>query len=116
MAGGHQVFGQGESEASNTHPVQVSSLCGYVMINDRPCKILDMSTSKTGKHGHAKVHMVARHIFTGRKVEFIGPARDTIEVPVVKKRQYMLVSMDSEGFFSLLGMETYMLRLDMRTC
>ena len=25
----------------------------------RPCKIVDMSTSKTGKHGHAKVHIVA---------------------------------------------------------
>ena len=25
----------------------------------RPCKIVDMSTSKTGKHGHAKVHLVA---------------------------------------------------------
>ena len=23
-----------------------------------PCKIVDMSTSKTGKHGHAKVHLV----------------------------------------------------------
>ena len=69
------MFGQGESEASSTHPVQVSSLRkgGYVMIRDRPCKILDMSTSKTGKHGHAKVHLVAFDIFTGRKVEFIGP-------------------------------------------
>jgi translation elongation factor P/translation initiation factor 5A len=27
-----------------------------------------MSTSKTGKHGHAKVHMVALDIFTGMYV------------------------------------------------
>lgn len=27
--------------------------------SDRPCKIVEMSTSKTGKHGHAKVHLVA---------------------------------------------------------
>ena len=32
----------------------------------RPCKIVEMSTSKTGKHGHAKVHMVAIDIFTGK--------------------------------------------------
>lgn len=27
-------------------------------LSGRPCKIVDMSTSKTGKHGHAKVHLV----------------------------------------------------------
>ena len=30
----------------------------------RPCKIVDMSTSKTGKHGHAKVHLVAIDVST----------------------------------------------------
>lgn len=29
---------------------------------DRPCKIIDMSTSKTGKHGHAKVNLVATDV------------------------------------------------------
>jgi len=29
------------------------------LFSGRPCKIVDMSTSKTGKHGHAKVHLVA---------------------------------------------------------
>ena len=33
------------------------------MIKGKACKIVDMSTSKTGKHGHAKVHMVALDIF-----------------------------------------------------
>ena len=35
----------------------------FVMIKGKACKIVDMSTSKTGKHGHAKVHMVALDIF-----------------------------------------------------
>ena len=37
--------------------------CNYCQ--NRPCKIVEMSTSKTGKHGHAKVHLVALDIFTG---------------------------------------------------
>ena len=27
---------------------------GYIVIKNRPCKVVSVSTSKTGKHGHAK--------------------------------------------------------------
>lgn len=37
---------------------------GHVVIKGRPCKIIDMSTSKTGKHGHAKVHLIATDVRT----------------------------------------------------
>jgi translation initiation factor 5A len=41
----------------NSYPQQCSALRknGFVMLKNRPCKIMEMSTSKTGKHGHAKV-------------------------------------------------------------
>lgn len=50
-------FEAAESGASETYPMQCSALRknGYVMLKGRPCKIVDMTTSKTGKHGHAKV-------------------------------------------------------------
>ena len=44
---------------------------GHVVIKGRPCKIVDMSTSKTGKHGHAKVHLVA--IDVGLVPDLSGP-------------------------------------------
>merc|ERR1712080_434347 len=56
--GGNEEFESGASGASDTFPMQCSALRknGHVMIKSRPCKIVEMSTSKTGKHGHAKVH------------------------------------------------------------
>lgn len=61
-------FSGTDSGASTTIPAQCSSLRknGCVVLKGRPCKIVDMSTSKTGKHGHAKVHIVGIDIFTGK--------------------------------------------------
>lgn len=58
-------FEQSGSGASLTYPKQCSALRKneFVMIKGKACKIVDMSTSKTGKHGHAKVHLVALDIF-----------------------------------------------------
>ena len=74
---------------------------GHVVIKGRPCKIVDMSTSKTGKHGHAKVHLVAIDIFTNKKLEDISPSTHNMDVPHVKREEYQLVNID-DGFLNLM--------------
>merc|ERR1719198_1620308 len=73
------------------------------MIKERPCKCVEVSTSKTGKHGHAKAHIVAVDIFTGKKLEDLCPCSHNLEVPFVKRTEYQLLNADGDsGEVSLL--------------
>merc|ERR1719464_2053688 len=76
------------------------------MIKGRPCKCVEVSTSKTGKHGHAKAHIVAIDIFTGKKYEDLCPTSHNLEVPFVKRTEYQLLSADAESGEVSLLMET----------
>jgi translation initiation factor 5A len=98
------TFDSADAGASKTYPMQCSALrknC-FVCIKNRPCKIVDMSTSKTGKHGHAKVHLVAIDLFTGKKLEELCPSTHNMDVPNVTRREYQLLDVTDDDFLSLM--------------
>jgi translation initiation factor 5A len=109
-------FNTGESGAAATYPKQCSAIRKneFVMIKGRPCKVVEMSTSKTGKHGHAKVHMVALDIFTDKKLEDICPSTHNMDVPVVKRIEYQLIDIKEDNFVSLMDLTTCDTKDDLR--
>ena len=64
-----------------------------------------VSTSKTGKHGHAKCNFTAIDIFTGKKYEDIIPSTHTAHVPFVVRKEYSLVDISADDFCSLMDDE-----------
>ena len=78
----------------------------YVNIDDEPCKILSISTSKPGKHGSAKASIDAASIFTGAKKTLSAPVSSKVQVPMIDKRKGQVLSiMGSE--VQLMDLETF---------
>jgi len=98
-----EEFETADSGASLFYPAQCSSLRknGHVLLKQHPCKIMEMSTSKTGKHGHAKVHLVGIDIFTQKKYEDVCPSTHNMQVPFVKRNDLMVVNIE-DNFLSLM--------------
>merc|ERR1711890_95881 len=81
----YSVDAGGDAGAAATKPMEAGQVRkgGFIMIKGNPCKVVDVSTSKTGKHGHAKCHFVAVNIFTGKKQEELCPSTHNADVPFV---------------------------------
>jgi len=99
-----ELFESNESGASHTFPQQAGTIRkgGHIVIKGRPCKVIEVSTSKTGKHGHAKCHFVATDIFTSKKLEELVPASHNNDVPHVLRQDYTLLDITDDGFVSLM--------------
>ena len=78
----------------------------YILIDDEPCKIVDYSTSKPGKHGESKARIVAVGVFDGVKRSIVHPVKHKVKVPMIDKRAAQVLSMtDTE--VQLMDSESY---------
>src|SRR3989338_3500062 len=64
----------------------------YIVIEGEACKAVSSETSKTGKHGHAKVRIVAMGLISNRRREIVMPAHDNVEVPLIEKKSAQVLS------------------------
>lgn len=78
----------------------------YVMMDDAPCKVTDLSVSRPGKHGHAKVRLSAVGLIDGKKRITVMPGHDKVEAPMVDKRTAQVLSITG-NHANVMDTETY---------
>eukprot|EP00009_Paramoeba_aestuarina_P018797 CAMPEP_0201525812 /NCGR_PEP_ID=MMETSP0161_2-20130828/29619_1 /ASSEMBLY_ACC=CAM_ASM_000251 /TAXON_ID=180227 /ORGANISM="Neoparamoeba aestuarina, Strain SoJaBio B1-5/56/2" /LENGTH=152 /DNA_ID=CAMNT_0047925921 /DNA_START=43 /DNA_END=498 /DNA_ORIENTATION=+ len=93
-----------EEDEFPTTPQKASDIRkgNYMIINDKPCKVLEMNTSSPGKHGHAKIHFVAMDLKRMKKIETIHPSTHMVQVPQSTKEELRLVSIDEDDMLAIL--------------
>ncbi|XP_035673140.1 eukaryotic translation initiation factor 5A-1-like [Branchiostoma floridae] len=91
-------------EAKSTYSTQAFALRknGYVMLKDRPCKIVEISTTEGGKHGGEKVTIVGVDIFTGDEYKDVFPGIHKCDVPIVSRIDYEFVDL-SDGVMKIMA-------------
>ncbi len=77
-----------------------------ILIDDIPCKITDTATSRPGKHGHAKVNLMAVGILDGKKRQLVMPGHDKVEAPIIEKKSAQILSVTGNSA-NVMDMETY---------
>jgi len=89
-------------------PADVGSLREgrYIIVDGEPCRIVEISKSKPGKHGSAKARIVAIGIFDSAKRSFVKPVDASVEVPMIDKRAGQVFSVTPSGV-QIMDLETY---------
>jgi len=78
----------------------------YIVIDGEPCRIVEISKAKTGKHGSAKAHVVAIGVFSGQKKTFVAPVDTRVQIPIIEKRLAQVLA-DMGDMLQLMDLETY---------
>jgi translation initiation factor 5A len=78
----------------------------YIIIDGEPCKVVSQDHFKPGKHGSAKVRLVAISILTGGKKSYVAPAESRVDIPMIDKRSGQVTSM-MENSVQVMDLQTF---------
>ncbi len=86
----------------------------YMVIDDEPCKIKSIDTSKPGKHGEAKARIEAVGIFDNKKHSMINPVTHKVRVPIIDRRKGQVVSLSGNeaNIMDLDNYKTFQITID----
>jgi translation initiation factor 5A len=78
----------------------------YIIIDGEPCKIVNYTKSKPGKHGAAKARIVAIGVFDESKRTIVKPVSAQVEVPLIEKKTGQVIAL-LPSVVQLMDLETY---------
>lgn len=81
----------------------------YILIDDEPCRILSIQTSKPGKHGEAKARLEAIGLFDEQKRSVVHPVTHKVKVPMINKQKAQVLAIlgDHVQLMDLSSYETF---------
>ncbi len=87
---------------------------GYLIVDDEPCKVLSIQTSKPGKHGEAKARIDVVGLFDNQKRSIVHPVKHKVGVPIIDKRQGQIITAtgDTAHVMDLGTYETFEMLVD----
>jgi translation initiation factor 5A len=100
----------GEKKSVDVSSLKVGSL---MIIEEAACKIVSVDVSKPGKHGHAKINIMAVGLIDEKKRNVVMPGHENVDVPVIGKReaQVLSISGDKANVMDSLTFETLDLKI-----
>jgi translation initiation factor 5A len=78
----------------------------YIIIEDIPCRVVSIDISKPGKHGAAKMRIVAIGIFDGQKKNLLTSSDGEVHVPIINKYNAQVISVSGDTV-QLMNKDTF---------
>jgi translation initiation factor 5A len=78
----------------------------YVIMDDEPCTIMSITTSKPGKHGAAKARMEGIGVFDSQKRTAVQPVTAKVYVPIIERKSGQVLSVMEETA-QIMDLEDY---------
>lgn len=78
----------------------------YVLIEDFPCRVVNIQTSAPGKHGHAKMRVEAIGVFDDVKRIMMKPSDGSIEIPIIERKTGQITTVVGKNA-TIMDMESF---------
>ena len=69
----------------------------YCVVDDEPCKVLDVTCSVSGKHGEAKARLEVVGLFDEKRRSIVKPADTEMEIPMIEKKTGQVVAISGNN-------------------